>query len=62
VRALLWCAAEGWRLPVDAAAAVTVTFDDSFFTDTESQRSRDLEEVKAGILTAEEYRRKWIEV
>ncbi|MBR5313584.1 MAG: hypothetical protein IKU40_11960 [Clostridia bacterium] len=62
VRALLWCAAEVWRLPVDADAAVTVTFDDSFFTDTESQRSRDLDEVKAGILTAEEYRRKWIEV
>ena len=62
VRALLWCAAEVYRLPVDAEAAITVVFDDSYFTDTESQRSRDLDEVKAGILTAEEYRRKWIEV
>lgn len=62
VRALLWCAAEVYRLPVDAGADLAVTFDDSYFTDTESQRSRDLEEVKAGILTVEEYRRKWIEV
>ena len=62
VRALLWCAAEVYGLPADTDAAVTVTFDDSYFTDTESQRSRDLDEVKAGILTAEEYRRKWIEV
>ena len=62
VRAMLWCAAEVYGLPADTEAAVTVTFDDSYFTDTESQRSRDLDEVKAGILTAEEYRRKWIEV
>ena len=62
VRALLWCAAEVYRLPVKADAAVSVTFDDAYFTDTESQRSRDLDEVKAGVLTAEEYRRKWIEV
>lgn len=62
VRALLWCAAEVYRLPVDAGAGIAVTFDDSYFTDTESQRSRDLDEVKAGILTVEEYRRKWIEV
>ncbi|MGN1346525.1 MAG: hypothetical protein ACI4V1_07045, partial [Eubacteriales bacterium] len=61
VRALLWCASELYRLPVDVNAAVRVTFDDSYFTDTESQRSRDLDEVKAGILTVEEYRQKWME-
>ena len=62
VRALLWCAAELYRLPVDPGTEIAVTFDDSYFTDTESQRSRDLDEVKAGVLTAEEYRKKWIEV
>jgi len=62
VHALLWCAAEVYGLPADPEAEIAVTFDDSYFTDTESQRSRDLDEVKAGILTAEEYRRKWIEV
>ena len=62
VRALLWCAAEVYRLPVDAGSDIAVTFDDSYFTDAESQRSRDLDEVKAGILTVEEYRKKWIEV
>ncbi len=61
VRALLWCAAEVYGLPVDADAAVRVLFDDAYFTDTESQRSRDLAEVGAGILTVEEYRKKWIE-
>lgn len=62
VRMLLWCAAEVFRLPADVYADISVTFDDSYFTDTESQRSRDLEEVKTGILTIEEYRKKWIEV
>ncbi len=62
VRALLWCAAEVYRLPVDRDAEVRVIFDDAYFTDTESQRSRDLDEVKAGIRTVEEYRKKWIEV
>lgn len=62
VRILLWCAAEVFLLPTDTGAAIGVTFDDSYFTDTDSQRSRDLEEVREGILTVEEYRRKWIEV
>ena len=60
VRALLWCGAEVFGLPVNPDAAITVRFDDSYFTDTESQRARDLKEFEAGILTAEEYRKKWI--
>ena len=60
VRALLWCAARVIGLPADEDCAVRVRFDDSYFTDTESQRERDLRELAAGVLTAEEYRRKWI--
>jgi len=38
---------------------VGVRFDDSYFTDTESERSRDLHEVELGVMTAEEFRLKW---
>ena len=47
-------------LPVDEACDIRIRFDDAYFTDTESQRERDLRELAAGVLTAEEYRRKWI--
>ena len=60
VRALLWCAARVIGLPVDEACDIRIRFDDAYFTDTESQRERDLRELAAGVLTAEEYRRKWI--
>ena len=60
VRALLWCAARVIGLPVDEGAEIRVRFDDSYFTDTESQRERDLRELAAGVLSVEEYRKKWI--
>lgn len=60
VRALLWCGRAVWGLPMDETAPVRITFDDSYFTDSESCRARDLQELQAGVLTAEEYRQKWI--
>ncbi len=62
IRALLWCAESVYHLPVKADAGISIVFDDTYFTDTESQRSRDLRELQAGVLTVEEYRKKWIEV
>lgn len=61
IRALLWCAEAVFCMPVNTDAAITVDFDDSYFTDTESQRERSLRELEAGIITAEEYRKKWID-
>ena len=61
IRALLFAASEVFGLDVDRGAAISVHFDDTYFTDTESVRARDLRELEAGVLTAEEYRRKWID-
>lgn len=60
IRALLWAGAVLFELPVDMNAEIGVTFDDSYFTDSETRRSRDLAELEAGVRTAEEYREKWI--
>lgn len=60
VKALLWCGAEVYSLPIDKNAAISVTFDDSYWNDTDSQRARDLSELEAGVITVEEYRAKWI--
>ena len=60
VRALLWTAVNVFRADTSVDAPISVTFDDSYFTDTESERSRDLEELKAGVVTLDEYRAKWI--
>ena len=60
VKALLWCGAEIYSLPIDKDAPVSVAFDDSYWNDTESQRARDLSELEAGVISVEEYRNKWI--
>ena len=60
VEALLWYGAEICGLPIDKNAAVKVTFDDSYWNDTESQRARDLAELEAGVISVDEYRGKWI--
>lgn len=60
VRSILWCASEVFGIDADTAAGVSVMFDDSYFCDSETYRARDLEEVKCGIMTAEEYRSKWM--
>ncbi len=36
-----------------------IRFEDSYFTDTDSERSRDLHEVELGVMTVEEFREKW---
>lgn len=59
-RAVLWAAADILGLDVDKNAPITVTYDDSYFTDSESQRSRDLDELKNGVITVDEFRQKWI--
>ncbi|MDO4541484.1 MAG: hypothetical protein Q4C00_01460, partial [Bacillota bacterium] len=45
--------------PVDPEAAITVNFDDSYIIDKESERLRDLQEVRDGIKQKYEYRMKW---
>lgn len=59
VRALLWCAKELYRLDVSPDCKVSLSFDDSYFSDSDTKRAADLTEVQAGVMTAEEFRAKW---
>ncbi|MBQ8371160.1 MAG: hypothetical protein IJY35_14395 [Clostridia bacterium] len=60
IRVLLWIGAEVYGLGIDRGAGVRVQFDDAYFADSDSERARDLAEVQAGVMTADEFRQKWI--
>lgn len=44
---------------VDENASLRVSFDDSYFIDSETERERDREEVAAGLMLPHEFRMKW---
>ncbi len=58
LRPMVWLARQllGMDWP---AAEMRVTLDDSYFIDTESERSRDLREVEAGLMDPDIFRRRW---
>lgn len=58
-RAALWAAVEILGIRLDASAQLSVSFDDSYFIDSESERERDRAEVAAGLMLPYEYRMKW---
>jgi len=58
VRPMLWIAVHLLGLPF-AEGEIRVCHDDSFFVDTETERARDLREVEAGLMTREEFRKRW---
>ncbi len=60
IRALLWLGRNLYGIPADCDAPVRLVFDDTYFADSDSERARDLSEVQAGVMTAEEFRSKWI--
>lgn len=55
---LIWLGRELYGLPLEGEP-VKIRFDDSYFTDSESERSRDLREVELGVMSKEEFRTKW---
>ena len=58
LRAVLSCSRlMGTTLP--DGGDVSVIYDDSIVQDTAAEKRRDMEEVAAGFVTREEYRRKW---
>lgn len=59
VRAILWAGKEILGQPVNPDAAVTVNFEDSYIIDKESERLRDLQEIRDSIMQRWEYRMKW---
>lgn len=58
-RAILWAGKEVLGQPVNPDADIAVTFDDGYVIDKESERLRDLAEIRDGILQKWEYRVKW---
>ena len=60
IRALLWMGKNLYGIDADTDAPVRLVFDDAYFADSDSERARDLSEVQAGVMTAEEFRKKWI--
>ncbi len=59
LRAILWAGKEALGLDVRPDCPITVILEDGYLTDRESQRSRDREEVRDGLLRRWEYRAKW---
>ncbi len=59
IRAILWAGKEILGQPVNPDAQVTVNFEDSYIIDKESERQRDLQEIRDGIMQKWEYRKKW---
>jgi hypothetical protein len=59
VRAILWAGKEILGQSVNSDAEVTVQFEDSYIIDKESERMRDLQEIRDGIMQKWEYRVKW---
>lgn len=59
VRAALWIGRNVIGLPVDPDTNITVQFEDSYIIDKESERLRDQQEVRDGLMQKWEYRVKW---
>lgn len=59
VKAVLWIGNEVLGLPIDCETEITVNFEDGFIIDKESERLRDIEEMREGIMQKWEYRAKW---
>ena len=59
VRAILWVGSEVIGVSVDPDTQMTVNFEDSYIIDKESERQRDLQEIRDGLMQPWEYRVKW---
>lgn len=59
IRAILWAGKEILGQPVNPDAKVAVNFEDSYIIDKESERLRDLQEIRDGLMQRWEYRVKW---
>lgn len=59
VRAILWAGKEVLGLSVNPDANVVINFEDSYIIDKESERLRDLQEIRDGLMQPYEYRMKY---
>ncbi|MDD4390599.1 MAG: hypothetical protein PHW03_07335 [Eubacteriales bacterium] len=59
VKAILWAGKEIIGQPINPDAKITINFEDSYIIDKESERLRDLQEIRDGLMQKWEYRVKW---
>ncbi|HOV69936.1 MAG TPA: hypothetical protein PLZ84_06385 [Clostridia bacterium] len=59
VRTVLWVGKEILGKPVNPDTNVTINFEDGYIIDKESERQRDLQEVRDGLVQKWEFRVKW---
>ena len=59
IHAILWAGKTFCKKTVDPDAKVTVNFEDSYIIDKESERERDRQDVRDGLMLKWEYRVKW---
>lgn len=59
MRAILWAGKNVMNLPLNPEASIAVNFDDGYIIDAETERMRDLQEVRDGLMQRWEYRVKW---
>lgn len=61
-RALLWVGKTVLGAPIKPDAEITISFDDGYFTDTESQRALMAQDVRDGILPKWRYAARWYDL
>lgn len=59
VKSILWLGKEIIGAPVNPDAKISISFDDSYVIDKESERERDRADVRDGFMQKWEYRMKW---
>ncbi|WP_353853111.1 phage portal protein [Dehalobacter restrictus] len=59
VKSILWVGKEVVGVNVKVDSLITITFDDSYIIDKESERLRDQQEIRDGLMQKWEYRVKW---
>lgn len=59
LRAAMWAGKNVLGAELDEKSEISVRFDDSYFIDSESERTRDRAEVEAGLMKPFEFRMKW---
>jgi len=59
VKAILWAGREVCGADANPDAVITINFEDGYIIDKESERLRDLQEVREGLMLPWEYRMKW---
>lgn len=59
IRSILWVGSNLTAASVDPETDIDINFDDTYITDSASERATDLQDVREGLMQKYEYRMKW---